>query len=248
MDFFSHLLLGFILGQALQLDGSAQVILIVSSVILDIDAISIRGWEASFGFHRGPLHSILSAVLFSFLIGTAYSFFTRISVTIFISVVSMCLGGLLIHIFLDLLTSGGIKVLWPFSSEKFTLNLAHFVDPIILAVLLMASILIAFMNYNINMIRTVTILAIALLTVNFGVRYYEKDAASRTVKQLDSNASSEAVALPTIRLDRWSVFAKTPFENGYRCEMYCVDSIHRKILSKKTVKNASFSTRSSYQH
>jgi inner membrane protein len=154
MDFFSHLLLGFVLGQALQLDGSVQVILIVSSVILDIDAISIRGCEASFGFHRGPLHSILSAILFSLLIGTVYIFFTRLSATIFISVVSICLGGLLIHIFLDLLTSGGIKVLWPFSTEKFTLNLTHFVDPIIFVVLLITSILIAFVNFNVNVIRS----------------------------------------------------------------------------------------------
>ena len=237
MDFFSHLLLGFVLGQALQLDGSVQIILIVSSVILDVDAISIRGWKTSFGFHRGPLHSILSAILFSLLIGMIYSFSMHLPVTVFISVVSICFAGLLIHIFLDLLTSGGIKVLWPFSSEKFTLNLAHFVDPIIFGVLLITSILIALLNYNINIIRTVAILATALLTVNFGVRCYERNAAIKTVKQLNPRARSETVALPTIRPDRWSVIAKTPFENGYRYEMYSVDSVRKNILSKTTVES-----------
>jgi hypothetical protein len=93
------------------------------------------------------------------------------------------------------------------------------------------------MHYNANMIRTVAILAIALLTVNFGVRCYERDAAIKTVKQLNSSASSEAMALPTIRFDRWSVVAKTPFKNGYRYEMYSVDSIRKNILSKTTVES-----------
>ncbi len=237
MDFFSHLLLGFVLGQVLQLDSSVQVVLIISSVILDIDAVAIRRREASFGFHRGPIHSFLSAVLFSLLIGTVYSAITRLMITIFISLASVCLLGLLIHLSLDFLTSGGVEILWPFSSGKFTLNLTHYFDPIIFGVLLIPSILIAYVSYDVNIVRLIATLSIVLLVANFGVRYFERNAAIKTVKQLDSTGISEVVALPTIRLDEWSVFAKTSSANGYRCEMYYVDSVHRRILKKKNLES-----------
>jgi inner membrane protein len=237
VDFFSHLLFGFILGQALQLDGNVQVILIVSSVVLDVDAISARDWEASFLSHRGPVHSILIAVLFSLLISIMSSFLLRLPLAAFIPAVSVCLGGLLIHIFFDLLTSGGIKVLWPFSNRKFSLNLTHFADPVILVVFLVASILIVFMRYSIDSVRTVTILALVLLTVDFGVRYYERDTAVEAVKQLDLGANSKVSALPTTRPDKWLVAAKTPFDDGYCYKMYHIDSVRKTILSRMTVES-----------
>lgn len=130
-----------------------------------------------------------------------------------------------------------MAVLWPFSSEKIAFDLTSFVDPIFLGVLLLASVLIFYVKNDIKMIQIVTIVAIVLLTVNFGVRHYERDAAIETVKGLNLDADSKVVPLPTLRPDRWWVAVKTPFENGYRYEIYSVDSIGNKILSKSTVKS-----------
>ena len=237
MDLFSHALLGFVLGQALLLDTNAQIILIISSVILDIDAISIPGWEARFQFHRGRVHSFISAILVSLLIGTVYTILMRLPAKVFISVVLICLGGSFSHIFLDLLTPRSMAVLWPFSNKKIAFDLTYFVDPICLGLLLLASISIVCVKNDVEMIQIVTIVTIVLLTTNFGVRYYERDAAIETVKGLDVDVDCKVVPLPTLRPDRWWVAVKTPFENGYGYEIYSVDSISNKILRKSTVKS-----------
>jgi len=238
MDLFSHGLLGFVLGQALRLDRNAQVILILSSVILDIDSISmIAGWDVWFQFHRGPLHSFLGAILVSLAIGIAYTVFMRLPAKSFISIILICLGGSFSHIFLDLLTPWSMAVLWPFSNEKIAFDLTYFGDPIFLGVLLLASVLIVYLKNDVKMIQVITIMAIVLLTANFGVRYYERDTAVETVKGLNVGADSKVMSLPTFRPDRWWIVVKTPFENGYNYEIYSVNSIGRKILSNNTVKS-----------
>ena len=235
----SHGLLGFVVGQALQLDTNTQIILIISSVILDIDGISIPRWEAYFQFHRGPLHSFLGAILVSLLIGTVYAFLMRLPAKVFISIVLICLGGSFSHIFLDLLTTGSrMAVLWPFSSKKVVFDITHFFDPIFLGVLLLASVFIIYVKNDVRMIQIATIVAIVLLTVNFGVRLHcKREAAIETVKELNVDTDSKVVPFPTLRPDRWWVAVKTPFENGYHYEIYSVDSIGNKILSHNSVKS-----------
>jgi membrane-bound metal-dependent hydrolase YbcI (DUF457 family) len=183
MDLFSHALLGFIVGQALLSDTNAQIILIISSVILDIDAISIPGWEANFKFHRGRVHSILGAILVSLSIGAVCTVLIRLPAKGFISIVLICLGGSFSHIFLDLLTTGRMAILWPFSSKKIAFNLTHFVDPIFLGVLLLASVLIVYAKNDVRIIQIITIVTIVLLTVNFGVRYFERDTGTRIINR-----------------------------------------------------------------
>jgi len=90
---------------------------------------------------------------------------------------------------------------------------------------------------NVTMVQIVAIMAIALLIVNFGVRYYKRDAAIETVKGLNVNADSKVMSLPTLRPDRWWVVVKTQFENGCNYEIYSVDSIGNKILSHNSVKS-----------
>jgi len=235
MDPFSHALLSFVLGQALQLDPNAQIVLIISSVILDVDAISVPGWWTSFRFHRGPLHSFLAAILISLTLSTVYTALVRIPAEAYIAIALVSLGGSFCHIFLDLLTTGNMAVLWPFSSQRVAFDLTHFIDPAFLGVNLLASILIFCVKNDIEVIHLVTTAALILLTVSLGVRYYERDVAVDTIKRQKVYADSELVPLPTFRLDRWWVAAKTPSEDGYQYEIYSVDSIGHKILSHRTV-------------
>jgi len=236
MDLFSHGLLGFVFGQALRLNPGAQTILIISSAILDIDAIRTRR-SAWFQFHRGPLHSFLGATLVSLAISTAYAVLVRLAAEGFISIVLICIGGSFSHIFLDLLTPRSMAVLWPFSNRKIAFDLTHFVDPIVLGVLLLASISIVYVKNDVQLIQIATIVATVLLTANFGVRYYGRTSAIETVKRLNLDINPKVVSLPTLRPDRWWVAVKTPFENGYCYEIYSVASLGNKILSKRTVKS-----------
>jgi len=237
MDALSHLLLGFIIGQALRLDPSLQLVLMVSSVSLDIDALSIRSPEAAFRTHRGPLHSILAAIVASLLISTGYIIFMGLPTTTFLPVITISLAGLLSHVFLDAFTTGSLIALWPFSRRNFTLNLAHFLDPTFPGALLSASLIIVYMKTNATAIQLAAGSALAFLTLSFGARYYLKSAAIRIVKVIDDGARSEVVALPTIRPDRWWTVRKTPFDSGYCYEIYRVDSVRNKVLSKDIVES-----------
>jgi len=237
MDALSHALLGFIAGQALQLDPNLQLILIISSVSLDIDALSVQSPEAAFRTHRGPLHSILAAIAASLLIATGYIIFMRLPITNLASVVPICLAGLLSHVFLDVFTTGRITALWPFSRRNFALNLTHFLNPPLLAVLIVAALIITYTKTDVSEVQLVAGATLAFLALNFGVRYYEKNEATKTVKGLDDGATSEIMSLPTIRLDRWWTVKKTPFESGHRYEIYRVDPFRNKILDKDTVES-----------
>lgn len=212
MDALSHALLGFIAGQALQLDPNLQLILIISSVSLDIDALSMQSPEAAFRTHRGPLHSILAAIAASLLIATGYAIFMRLPITSLVSVVPICLAGLLSHIFLDVFTTGSITALWPFSRRNLAFNLSHFLDPTLLVALLVAALIIIYTKTDASAIQLVAGSALAFLALNFGARCYEKKAATKIVKGLDDGATSEIVSSPTIRPDRWWTIRKTPFE------------------------------------
>ncbi|UCE29376.1 MAG: metal-dependent hydrolase [Candidatus Bathyarchaeota archaeon] len=235
MDLFSHGLLGFVFGQALQLDTNVQIILIISSVILDIDAVHTRR-SVWLQFHRGPMHSLFSATLISLAIGTTYSFLLHFSAEVFIPIFLICLGGSFSHILLDLLTPRSLAVLWPFSNEKVVFDLTSFFDPIFLGVLLPTSIFV-YMVDDLSIIRIVMVVANVLFALNFGVRYFERDAAIETVKRLNVDADSKVVPLPTLRPDRWWVAVKTQSENRYNYEIYNVDSIGNKILSHSRVES-----------
>ena len=162
MDLFSHALLGFVLGQALLLDTNTQIILIISSIILDIDGISIPGWKAWPEFHHAYIHSILGAILASLVISTASTVLMFLPAKSFTSIFLICLGASFCHILLDTLTTGSMAIGWPLSNRRVAFDLTHFVDPIFLAVLLVASVFIVYAKNNVRMIQTATILTIAL--------------------------------------------------------------------------------------
>jgi inner membrane protein len=237
LDALSHALLGFIAGQALQLDPNLQLLLIISSISLDIDALSIQSPEAAFRTHRGPIHSILAAIAASLLIATGYTTFMGLPLGNLTSIVLICLTGTLSHVFLDVFTTGNITALWPFSRRNLALNLTHFIDPIILAVLIIAALVITYASTGTSAIQLVTGATLAFLTLNFGARYYEKNRAVRIVKGLHDDTTSETLSLPTIRPDRWWTVKKIPFESGYRYEIYRVDPFRKKILDKDIVES-----------
>jgi len=161
----------------------------------------------------------------------------RLPPTAFLSVIPVCLAGLFSHLFLDLLTTGNMKVLWPFSRRNFAFNLAVFIDPTFFGTLLVAAFLIISTKTDASGIQIVAVAAIACITLNLGVRYYEKNTAIKIIKGLDACVASEIVSLPTLRPNKWWTIRKTPFENGYKYEIGEVDCIRNKILSKSNVES-----------
>ena len=237
MDALSHALLSFILGKALQLDINLQLLLLVSSISLDIDAISIRNPEAAFRTHRGPVHSLLAALIATAIISLGYTVFTSLPTSSLLSVFPICFTGAFSHLILDLFTTGNMTALWPISKRNLALNLTHYIDPTTLGALVTAALTAALAKTDASTSRIVAVAAVAFLTANYAARCYMKNTATKIIRALDASVISEVVSLPTLRPDRWWTIRKTPFRNGYRYEAYQIDSVHKGVLSKDTIES-----------
>jgi len=181
------------------------------------------------------VHSIVAALLASVLISAGYTILMRLQASALLSVIPVCLAGLFSHLILDLLTTGNMTVLWPFSKRNFAFNLTYFIDPTILGALLVAALFIVYTKADASTSKIVMAAAIAFMTTIFGVRWYMKNAATKVVRRLNAGVASEIVSLPTLRPDRWWTVRKTLFENGYRYETYRIDSVNNRALGKGTV-------------
>ena len=104
-----HISLGYLLGKAsakpLKLKPNVPVLMVLS-IIPDIDILA--GVE---GFHRGPTHSVITAVLI-FL--PFFVLYRQKAVPYFLSLVSHGLIG-------DLLIGGHIQLFWPFLTNTFSM-------------------------------------------------------------------------------------------------------------------------------
>lgn len=150
MDPVSHGLVGMVFGIAgggtLSLSDGLMTAVFVGSVIPDLDILfQLRGDYAYIKQHRGFSHSLPFAVgssgLGAFILGT---FNPGIQ---FMTLFRWFLIGFLSHLFLDLLNSYGVKILWPLSPKKYTLNLLPLIDPIIV---LISLIIILFYRSGVN--------------------------------------------------------------------------------------------------
>jgi inner membrane protein len=101
----------------------------LASVLPDFDNISrLWGMEAYIIHHRGMTHSIpftlIIACMFGFLFGKYLKWAS--SLRIFFSV----LTGMAFHLYMDLITSYGTQLFWPFTNERLRLDWVFIVDPI----------------------------------------------------------------------------------------------------------------------
>ncbi len=140
MDPVSHGLIGMVLGivggGTLSLSDGLMSAVFVGSVFPDLDILfQLRGDYAYLKQHRGFSHSLPFAVgtsgLGALIIG---AFFPGMH---FMTLFSWFLIGFLSHLFLDLLNSYGVKILWPLSAKKYTLNLLPLIDPVIVLISLL---------------------------------------------------------------------------------------------------------------
>jgi membrane-bound metal-dependent hydrolase YbcI (DUF457 family) len=232
VDFFSHLFLGFVGGQGLHLDKKKHIFFIIACIFPDFDSISlIAGFDAWYQFHRGPLHSFPVIMGASFILAVLYHLLVhppRKDAMLF----PLCLAGMSSHLILDLITPWRIPVLWPFSAEKISYNLSYFFDVVFFTVFLIAVILV--IKYrNQKKTRVILVSALLLVSINFGIRFHEKQAAIDTL----TDHGNEIIPMPTLRLDRWWIFTVTPADSGYIYDIYEVNSLSKNVLNNTTVES-----------
>lgn len=94
----------------------------VDLILRLIDTLTYLNW------HQGPTHSLILLPLWAWLLARLFSWLTHERYTWKLFYRPACLG-LSIHIAGDLITSYGLMLFAPFSTERFSLPLAFVIDP-----------------------------------------------------------------------------------------------------------------------
>jgi len=141
VDPLTHGLVGMALGLqnggSLSLANGTLVASVIGSLLPDADIVfQIRGDYAYLKQHRGFSHSLPTAVVAAALTGWVLTFFYPNYG--FGGLFAGVLVGFLSHLFLDLLNSYGVKILWPLSQRKYTLNLLPLFDPFLVLICLLS--------------------------------------------------------------------------------------------------------------
>ena len=117
---FTHLFFGWVAGKILEkitnkkLDRIGWSLLLFSSIIPDFD-FSVE-WIFNVPFHRTFTHSIFFIILCLSTVFLIYKILKRKKPLFYCSLVG---GGVLIHIFLDMLFYPGVRLLWPLKTFIF---------------------------------------------------------------------------------------------------------------------------------
>jgi inner membrane protein len=136
MDTLTHALSGALLGRATapsapaegQLSTGVRVAAgFLAGAFPDVDVVlSFVSPIAYLTLHRGPTHSLLLAPLWALLLAGLFALlWRRYSWRAFYGV---ALGGILIHIAGDWITSFGTLMLWPLSDHRFALSTTFIID------------------------------------------------------------------------------------------------------------------------
>ena len=128
MDPVTHTLSGIVFGKTFTRDKALFTILIVTSLLPDLDMILlIHSKESFLNYHRGITHGILALLIlpliFALIFKKKHSFF---------KVYAISFTGYALHIFLDLTNQYGTKILSPFYWTSYDLSLTFIVDPYVL--------------------------------------------------------------------------------------------------------------------
>jgi len=142
MDPLTHALASYTLKRAAfpRLPRLGTIAMLITGTIADVDLLSkFAGPSAFLSFYRTYFHSLLAALLFSFLITLllrlrkpAQTEDSPPPLPIF----AAALAASILHLLMDLCQSAGVELFWPFSPRRFALDWLPHLDLWILGILL----------------------------------------------------------------------------------------------------------------
>ncbi|MBI4813760.1 MAG: metal-dependent hydrolase [Methanobacterium sp.] len=257
MDLFTHFIVPFAILTLLKFKGfniKDRLAGGFGGISVDFDvilfAVGFLAPELFIFTHRGITHSfvfgLVTAIIFIYII-------SRPSVNGFIGHliqrdikikfnkrnVFLAYFGVLTHLFLDFLTTGGIPLLYPFSLTRYTANLYYYTDLITTIVALMV-LIILYLRLD-PKYKKIALLAFMIMLISFGgIRGYAKmDTLS---SQTLSDGYNQINAYPTQDMFTWTVVESDSATN-YRVFTYNTlqkDSSNLKEFKNLTVKNGSY--------
>jgi inner membrane protein len=139
VDNLTHTLTGLVVARAGlgRLSPGATLAAVLASNVPDLDLLfGLEGTAAYLQHHRDLSHSILGAPVLALGIAGAVRLFRKDARTLPLFLVSLL--AVAIHVFMDLWTSYGTRVLAPFDRTFYTWDLVFIVDPWLLLILLVS--------------------------------------------------------------------------------------------------------------
>jgi inner membrane protein len=227
-------------------------VLIISSVAPDVDYIArFWGTDVLLRYHRGITHGILALFVVPVIIGVIFGYRKG-----FFYYTLLAFLGYTAHLFMDLTTQYGTRILSPLDWHLYSLDLIFIFDPYITFGLLMSLVLCRFNKQQKVKIALITILLLVSYT---GARYYlHREAKDFLRDKMDYNTYM-ACPLPNDFLRWWFIarsgndvtvgFVDLFTQNIYKHEKYVISEKDPFIqLSKETraVKNFLYFARHPY--
>lgn len=206
MDNLTHTLTGAALAQAGVGRGTpgAALAIVLASNVPDLDLLfSLQGATSYLEHHRDLSHSLVGAPLLALALAGGLRLVYRKSR--FLALFAATLIGVAVHVFMDLWTSYGTRVLAPFDRTYFTWDLVFIVDPLILLLLLGTLLL----TLRLPMPSRVATAGLGVLLAYVGGRaVLHQQALREGVARVPGGHVARAAALPT-PLDpfRWRLLA-----------------------------------------
>lgn len=232
MDLFTHFLIPFIIlffiGCKRQIEGGLGGI----SVDFDIFLVFIGFLIPQFFIltHRGITHTFifgfLTVVVFLYIV-------TRRPVQEFVAkiikrdykliftwkTVLLAYFGVLIHLLLDFLTTGGIPIFYPFSMERFSAHLYYYTDALTTIVAL-AVVILLYLKIDLKYKKIAMILFVIMLVSFGGIRGYEKLNAVHSLEENLEGNFTQIATYPTSNMFVWQGVVINPENQEYKLYTY----------------------------
>jgi len=208
MDNLTHTLTGLALGRA-GLESAtpgATLALVLASNLPDIDIVfGLQGTAAYLEHHRDISHSILGAPLLALALAGVLRLTLRHAR--FLPLALCSLLGVAVHVFMDLWTSYGTRVLAPLDRTFYTWDLVFIVDPAILLMLLTTLLV----SIRLPQPARVAALGLGLIVFYVGARAVLHAQALETgIARVPGGGVVKAAALPDpLEPFRWRFLADT---------------------------------------
>jgi len=155
--------------------------------------------------------------------------------------VALAYFGVLTHLLLDYLTTGGIPLLYPLSMTRFTANIYYYTDPFT-TILTIAVIIILYLCLQSKYKKIAMALFMVVLISLGGIRAYEKMDTIQS--QTLNDGYTSITAYPTSDLFTWKVVES---DGGSRYRYYTFNNLKKenstemKEVKKLTIQNGSYS-------
>lgn len=258
MDFFTHFIVPFAILTLLNLKKLTIKDRLAGGfggISIDFDfilfAIGFLSPELFIFTHRGITHSfifgLVTAIVFIYIISRPsvyglinYVIKRDIKVEFCWKSVLLAYFGVMTHLFLDFLTTGGIPLLYPFSLTRFAANIYYYTDPVT-TIIALGVLIIIYLRLN-PKYKKIALAGFLIMLISFGgIRAYEKMDAIDS--QTLSDGYNQITAYPTPEMFTWTMVES---DGGGQYRVFTYNTLNKVSSNLREVNNLTI-TNGSYE-